>query len=286
MALGAVGGRDGTRADPLGGARGADFVQSFDRGLSVIRAFREERRRLTLKEVAEETGLTPAAARRFLLTLVELGFVARDGREFSLRPRVLELGYATLSGLHLPALLRPCVADLVAKVDESGAVSVLSGTRLVALVRVPTRRMMTVVLPPGSWLPAYCTSAGRVLLAGLDGPALEAYAAEVALEARTDRTLTDPVAWRDELERVGRDGYAVVDQELEDGLIAMAVPIKDATGSVVASLNCSVDAYRSDRDDLEARLLGPLRETAAQLELIVRAVAPGGLAARHLPGLA
>ena len=285
MAVGAVGEREPVAGAPRGEpGRGADFVQSFSRGLSVIRAFGADRHRLTLKEVADETGLTPAAARRFLLTLVELGYVTRDGRSFSLRPKVLELGYAALSVLHLATLLRPCVEDLVAEVDESGAVSVLSGTRLVSLVRVPTRRMMTVTLPAGSWLPAYCTSAGRVLLAALDPAALDAYAGEVALEACTDRTVTDPAAWRSELARVARDGFAVVDQEMEDGLIAIAVPVRDATGAVVASLNCSVDAYRADRPAVEAELLAPLRRTAAQLELVVRASAPGGLSNRHLTG--
>lgn len=284
MAVEAVGERGDADTPAPDGARGADFVQSFDRGLSVIRAFRDERRHLTLKEVAEETGLTPAAARRFLLTLVELGFVARDGRSFSLRPRVLELGYASLSGLHLSSLLRPCIEDLVAEVDESGAVSVLAGPRLVSLVRVPTRRMTTIVLPAGSWLPAYCTSAGRVLLAGLDEASLDAYAAEVPLEARTDRTLTDPDAWRAELGRVASDGYAIVDQELEDGLIAIAVPVRDATGKVVLAVNCSVDAYRADRAAVVAALLEPLRAAAGQLELVVRAVAPGGLSSRQLLG--
>ena len=265
-------------------ARGADFVQSFDRGLSVIRAFRSERQRLTLKEVAEETGLTAAAARRFLLTLVELGFVAREGREFFLRPRVLELGYASLSGLQMATLVRPYVEDLVAEVDESAAVSVRTGADIVSLVRVPTRRMLTVALPPGSRLPAHCTSAGRVLLAGLSPDDLDAFAAGVDLDARTARTLVDPVAWREELARVARGGFAVVDQELEDGLIALAVPIRSASGAVVAALNLSVDAFRADRAALERTLLAPLRETASQIELVVRAVGPAGRSLDHLPG--
>lgn len=264
---------------------GGDFVRSFDRGLSVIRAFDHRHQRLTLKEVAEKTGLTPAATRRFLLTLVELGFVARDGRQFFLRPKVLALGYAALSGLPLAVLVRPDIEDLVANIDESAALSVRSGTEIVSLVRVPTRKVMTVALPPGSRMPAACTSAGRVLLAGLPDEVLDGLVAGgLALEALTARTLTDPGAWRAELRRIARDGYAIVDQELEDGLIAIGVPVRDASGAVVAALNLSVDAVGSSRRALEARLLDPLRKTAGQIELVVRAIGPAGGLARDLPG--
>jgi IclR family pca regulon transcriptional regulator len=265
-------------------ARGADFVQSFERGLSVIRAFGGDRRRRSLREIAEETGLTTAATRRFLLTLVELGLVTRDGREFLLGPRVLDLGYATLSGLSVAELVRPYVEDLVAEVDESGAVSVLVGGEIVSLVRVPTRRMMTVALAPGSRLPAHCTSAGRVLLAGLDPASLDAFLEEVPLQACTARTITDPSMWRRELDRVRREGFAVVDQEYEEGLIALAVPIRDSSDNVVAALNVSVDAFRAGPGELEQRLLEPLRAVAARIEPVVWAVGPAGGLLRDLPG--
>lgn len=264
--------------------RGTDFVQSFDRGLSVIRVFRSDRSRLTLNEVAKEAGLTPAAARRFLLTLVELGFVAREGREFVLLPRVLELGYASLSGSSPASLIRPAVEELVATIEESAAVSVLVGAEIVSIVRVPTRRMMTVALQPGSRLPAYCTSAGRVLLAGLTEAGLAAYFGEVVLEARTNRTVVDEAALRSELATIAEAGYAVVDQEMEDGLITLGVPVRDAAGTVVAALNISVDAFRADRRLLVGTLLEPLRATAEQIELVVRSIAPAGIAAHRLLG--
>ena len=147
-------------------ARDGNFVQSLDRGLAVIRAFDAEHPRLQLSEVARATGLTRAAARRFLLTLVQLGYVRVDGREFSLRPRVLELGYSYLSGLTLPEVAQPHLESLVGRVDESSSVSVLDGDDVVYVARVHTKRIMTVMITVGTRFPAYATSMGRVLLAG------------------------------------------------------------------------------------------------------------------------
>src|SRR5215467_14516414 len=150
-----------------GRRRSNDFVQSLERGLAVIRAFGPDRTRLTLSEVAREAGLTRAAARRFLLTLVELGYVRSDGREFSLRPRVLELGYAYLSGLTLPDVAGPHLEELVARLHESSSISILDGQHVVYVARVPTKRIMTVAISVGTRFPAYATSMGRVLLAAL-----------------------------------------------------------------------------------------------------------------------
>ncbi len=152
-----------------GAGRDSDFVQSLDRGLAVIRAFGPGRERLSLSDVARETGLTRAAARRFLLTLVKLGYVRSDGREFSLRPRVLELGYAYLSGLAMPEIASPHLEELVARVRESSSISVLDGHHIVYVARVPTKRIMTVAISVGTRFPAYATSMGRVLMAGHAG---------------------------------------------------------------------------------------------------------------------
>src|SRR5512139_1746855 len=148
--------------------RGQDFVQSLERGLAVIRAFDRDHPELTLSEVATATGVTRAAARRFLLTLAELGYVRSDGRLFALTPRVLELGYAYLSSMSLPEVAEPHLEALVATVNESSSVSVLDGTDVVYVARVPTSRIMTVSISVGTRFPAYATSMGRVLLAGLD----------------------------------------------------------------------------------------------------------------------
>jgi IclR family transcriptional regulator, pca regulon regulatory protein len=166
-------GQDGPAQAALG--RNSDFVQSLDRGLAVIRAFGPDRERLSLSEVARSTGLTRAATRRFLLTLVQLGYVRSDGREFSLRPRVLELGYAYLSGLELPEIAAPHLEELVAKVRESSSISVLDGDHIVYVARVPTKRIMTVAISVGTRFPAYATSMGRVLLAAMSPESLELY---------------------------------------------------------------------------------------------------------------
>src|SRR6478735_124346 len=157
--------------------RAPHFVQSLERGLAVIRAFDEQHPELTLSDVARSTGLTRAAARRFLLTLCDLGYVRSDGRWFSLTPRVLELGYAFLTSLSLTDVAEPHMERLVAEVHESSSVSVLDGADIVYVARVPTSRIMTVSINVGTRFPAYATSMGRVLLAGLSEATLDAYLA-------------------------------------------------------------------------------------------------------------
>src|SRR5262245_53032266 len=248
-------------------SRDSDFVQSLDRGLAVIRAFGPDRERLSLSEVARATGLTRAAARRFLLTLVKLGYVRNDGREFSLRPRVLELGYAYLSGLAMPEVAAPHMEELVAKVHESSSISVLDGHHIVYVARVPTKRIMTVAISVGTRFPAHATSMGRVLLAWLSPDEFERYLAEATLEPLTGRTVTDPAALREIIGDVARQGYALVDQELEEGLRAIAAPIRgSADGMVTAAINVSVHASRVSMDAMRTDLLPALLETARQIE--------------------
>lgn len=249
-----------------GRGRGPDFVQSLERGLAVIRAFGPERPELTLTEVARATGLTRAAARRFLLTLVELGYVRSDGRDFSLRPRVLELGYAYLSGLSLTEVAQPHVEELVSKVHESSSISVLDGTDVVYVVRVPTKRIMTIAISVGTRFPAYCTSMGRVLLANQPPHEVDRYLAEVRLEPRTRQTVVEPDELRTLLAEVRSAGYALVDQEMEDGLRSVAVPLHDATGNVVAAMNVSAHSHRVTIPALLDDFLPLLRQTAAGIE--------------------
>jgi IclR family pca regulon transcriptional regulator len=267
-------------------ARNSDFVQSLDRGLAVIRAFGPDRERLSLSEVARATGLTRAAARRFLLTLVKLGYVRSDGREFSLRPRVLELGYAYLSGLTLPEVAAPHMEELVARLHESSSISVLDGDHIVYVVRVPTKRIMTVAISVGTRFPAYVTSMGRVLLAAASEDELERYFAEVTFESFTRRTVTDPARLRVILGDVARQGYAIVDQELEEGLRAVAAPIRGAVDVGTAAINVSAHASRVSMAALRAEILPVLLQTARQIEADLQAQGPAQPAAapRHPPG--
>jgi IclR family pca regulon transcriptional regulator len=256
------------RAAPAeaGQGRNSDFVQSLDRGLAVIRAFGPDRERLSLSEVARATGLTRAATRRFLLTLVKLGYVRSDGREFSLRPRVLELGYAYLSGLAMPEVAAPHLEELVAKVRESSSLSVLDGQHIVYVARVPTKRIMAVAISVGTRFPAYATSMGRVLLSGMSEDEFDRYLAEAVLEPITARTVTDAGKLREIVAEAGRQGYAIVDQELEEGLRAVAVPIHGAGGSVTAAINLSAHASRVSMAAMRSDLLPALQETAGRIE--------------------
>jgi IclR family pca regulon transcriptional regulator len=251
--------------------RGTHFVQSLERGLAVIRAFDAERPELTLSDVARATGLTRAAARRFLLTLADLGYVRTDGRYFTLSPRVLELGYAYLSSLTLPEVAEPHLERLVGEVRESSSVSVLDGDDIVYVARVPTSRIMRVAINVGTRFPAYATSMGRVMLAGLPEEELEAYLAAVRLDRLSPRTVTTTEALRAELDRARRQGWALVDQELEEGLRSVAAPIRDRAGRVVAAVNLSVHAARTSTESVRRQLIPPLLATAARIEADLRA---------------
>ncbi|OLF15433.1 IclR family transcriptional regulator domain-containing protein [Actinophytocola xanthii] len=246
--------------------RGSDFVQSLERGLAVVRAFDQEHPELTLSEVAAVTGVTRAVARRFLLTLESLGYVRSDGRFFSLTAKVLELGYAYLSSLTLPEVAEPHLEALVGEVNESSSVSVLDGHDVVYVARVPVSRIMTVSISVGTRFPAYATSMGRVLLAGLPEDALVEYLSSVRLERLTARTVASVAALRAEIARVRGQGWSLVNQELEEGLRALAVPIRDRSGAVVAALNVSAHASRTSLEAMRRELLPPLLRTAALVE--------------------
>ena len=253
--------------------RAAHFVQSLERGLAVIRAFDEHNVELTLSDVARSTGLTRAAARRFLLTLTDLGYVRTDGRWFSLSPRVLELGYAYLSSLSLPEVAEPHMERLVAEVRESSSVSVLDGEDIVYVARVPTSRIMTVSINVGTRFPAYATSMGRVLLAEhLD---LDGYLERVELRALSPRTVTSADTLRAELAKVRRQGWALVDQELEEGLRSVAAPIRDRSGTVVAAMNLSAHASRMTIEAARRTLVPPLLATAARIEADLASLGAG-----------
>jgi IclR family pca regulon transcriptional regulator len=254
--------------------KGPDFVQSLERGLAVIRTFDASHPELTLSEVAAATGVTRAAARRFLLTLAELGYVRSDGRFFSLTPRVLELGYAYLSSQSLPEVAEPHLEALVAEVNESSSVSVLDREDVVYVARVPTSRIMTVAISVGTRFPAYATSMGRVLLAGLTDDELEAYLSRVRIQPLTSRTVTAVAGLRAELAKVRAQGWALVNQELEEGLRAVAAPIRDRSGAVVAAVNVSAHASRTSLEAMRRDLLPPLLTAARRIEVDLSAAAP------------
>lgn len=249
-----------------GGERPAEFVQSLERGLAVIRAFSATRPRMTLAEVARQTGMTRATARRFLITLEALGYVSSDGRAFFLRPRVLQLGYAYLSSFTVAEVAQDHLEELADQLHESCSASVLDGEDIVYIARSSTNRIMTIGLSVGTRLPAHCTSMGRVLLAGLPAADLDRYLQGASLHARTARTITDPHRLRAEIDVVRSQGWALLDQELEEGVRSVAVPVRDAGGQVVAAINTSAHATRVTLDTLRTAFLPALRTCGEQIE--------------------
>jgi IclR family transcriptional regulator, pca regulon regulatory protein len=255
--------------DPRGGEAATvdgDYVQSLERGLNVIRAFDADHSKLSLSEVAAATGLSRAAARRFLHTLVHLGYMHNNGGRFSLRPKILELGYAYLSSLTLPEVAMPHLEELVEQVHESSSVSELDGDDVVYIARVPTKRIMAVAISVGTRFPAYATSMGRVLLAAQPDDWLDDYLSSVSLRGLTGHTITSPTGLRQELRKIRSHGWALVDQELEEGLRSIAAPIRDADGKVIAAINVSTHAGRRSLGSIVEDLLRPLLATAERIE--------------------
>jgi IclR family pca regulon transcriptional regulator len=259
-----------TPASPAAPRPGDGYVQSFARGLAVIRSFSAAAPHQTLSDVARSTGLTRAGARRILLTLQALGYVQADGRRFGLTPRILDLGFAYLSSLPLWNLAEPVMEALVEDVKESCSAAVLDGADIVYVLRVPTHKIMSITLGTGSRLPAHCTSMGRVLLAALPPDELQALLRRHPPVARTARTLVEPSAWLAELARVRAQGWALVDQELEEGLVSLAVPVRDRAGRAIAAMNISGQVNRSAPALLLQQVLPKLQAAARQIEAMLQ----------------
>jgi IclR family pca regulon transcriptional regulator len=252
--------------DPSADLRPGDaYVQSFARGLAVIRSFNAAAPRQTLTEVAGRTGLTRAGARRILLTLQSLGYVDSDGKRFALTPRILDLGFAYLSSMPMWNVAEPVMEALVEEVKESCSAAVLEGTDIMYVLRVSTRKIMRNSLGVGSRLPAYCTSMGRMLLAGLADAQVLALLQSAPPEARTRHTLTDPQAVLAKVQQARRQGWCLVNQELEEGLVSMAAPVVDRAGRTIAAINISGQANRTSARQMQEQMLAPLREAAQEI---------------------
>lgn len=254
------------------------FVQSLSRGLAVIRALSGPEP-MTLSDVARASELSRASARRFVLTLEALGYVQQTRGRFALTPRVLDLGFAYLSALGLPEIAQPHLEALVEAVHESSSVSVLDGDSVVYVARVPTRRIMNVTINVGTRLPAHATSMGRVLLASLEPDELAATLDGVQLTTPARGASRTRDELEAELARVRAQGYAIVDQELELGLRAVAAPIRDRRDRVVAAINLAVQASRVGVDQIRDSLLAPLLAAAAAIERDVGVGASSALGA-------
>lgn len=248
---------------------GDAYVQSFARGLEVIRSFSANAPRQTLTEVAGRTGLTRAGARRILLTLQTLGYVESDGKQFALTPRILDLGFAYLSSMPMWNVAEPVMEALVEEVKESCSAGVLEGTDIMYVLRVSTRKIMRNSLGVGSRLPAYCTSLGRMLLAGLPDDEVVAVLQASEREARTRHTLVDVDALLAKVQQARRQGWCMVNQELEEGLVSMAAPIVDRAGRTIAALNISGQVNRTAPRVMQEAMLPALREAAREVSRLL-----------------
>lgn len=246
------------------------FVQSLARGLAVIDAFDADHPALTLMEVSRRTGINRAAARRFVLTLAQLGYLRAEGRNFVLTSKVLNLGYAYLSALGLPELAVPHLRVLAEAVGESSFLSILEGDETVCVASVPMRRIWSISLNVGTRLPAVAMASGRVLLAAKGDDWLDGYLASRDIRQFTTRTIVDRTALHAELALVREQGWALVDREFEEGVRTMAVPVKDRSGTVIAAVSVSKLVGTSDNESAVAEILPLLQAASGAIEADLR----------------
>src|ERR1700689_4663880 len=247
-----------------------DFMTSLARGLAVIQAFSQKKRQLTISQVSNKTGFSRAAVRRCLYTLAKLGFAGSDdNRHFFLQPRVLALGHSYISSMPLATAAHPILERFSRMMHESCSIATLDGLDIVYVARANVTRIMAIDLGVGSRLPAFCTSMGRRLLAHLPPAAVESFFERVRLTRHTNRTIVSVEKLRQALRLVLRNGYSLVDQELEVGLRSMAVPIQNPSGKVVAALNVGAHAHRLSIQELQTKFLPQLRAAAQELSMLL-----------------
>lgn len=248
------------------------YVQSLARGLSILKAFDADHIQMTLSQIAARTDLSRATARRFLLTLHHLGYVSMDGRNFQLTAKVLDLGFGYLSSLSLPEIAQPHLELLAAKIHESASASVLDGTDIVYVARVPISRIMSIRINIGTRMPAHATSMGRVLLSGLTSTELANYVSAIEMPRYTPTTITTKSALMKEVAKVRLNGYSIVDRELEYGLRSIAVPILSGSKKIVAAINVATASQSNTLESLKKNILVELKATALKISEDLAAV--------------
>ncbi|PYE23376.1 IclR family transcriptional regulator [Rhizobium sp. PP-CC-3A-592] len=247
----------------------SDMMGGLAKGLRVIEAFTVDTPRLSISEAAAIAGLDRATTRRCLLTLAEHGYCAYDGKFFTVTPRVLRLGTGCLATMPLPRIVQPWLDDLSEKIGQSTSVAILDESEIVYVARAAQRKVMSIALMPGSRLPAYCTSMGRVLLAALPEDIARSLLGAAQLAQRTPHTMTAVERLMTELETVRAQGYAAVSEEVELGLRSIAVPIVNARGQVVAALNTGFPASSETMETVAQAFLQPLLHVRKELSRIL-----------------
>ncbi|RWC85506.1 MAG: IclR family transcriptional regulator [Mesorhizobium sp.] len=243
-----------------------DQVGSLGRGLAVMEILARHPAGMTLTEMAEEAGLTRAGARRFLLTLVATGYATQSGRVFSLSPRLLTVARTWLGGASLWSFAAPIMRAVAAQLNEACSAAILSGEDVVYVARIPGRRILSVSLDVGTRLPAYCTSMGRMLLAGLTPEELDGFLRQATIERRTPKTIVERPLLAKAIGKAGTDGFAIVDEELELGLRSIAVPIRDRSGRTVSAINVSTQSARFSVAEMEREILPALLDARQRIE--------------------
>ena len=250
--------------------RDSEYLSTLERGLSVLRAFNQSRPEMQLSEVAAATGLNPAVARRCLNTLVQLGYVAQHGRRFLLRPEVLVFGSAFLASMNMEEVAAPHLQAVRDETGDSSSMAVLSGHDILYIAHVSTNRRIRLGAGVGTRFPAYATSLGKVLLAWQDDEALERYLGSVELARLTEHTVTSKAELRRRLRQARTKGYASAQDELDYGIVSVAVPVFDKDRQVAAAINCSTSTTRISQDELVKTRLPLLRQAALEIEDALR----------------
>jgi IclR family pca regulon transcriptional regulator len=246
-----------------------DFVTALARGLSVVRAFGSDDGPATLAEIARRVGLPRATVRRSLITLEALGYVETDGKTFTLTPKVLSLSYPYLNSIPLARSSKACLQDISRTLNESSGAAILDGNEVILLLRMSTLHAINPGVPLGSRSPAYCTSTGRVLLAGEPDCVIEEYLAHLKPEAFTPRTETDIAKIREAIFAARSHGYALLDEQTQIGIRAISVPVENAQHRVVAAINVVAPANRVTADEMVGRFLPLMRKKARELGAVL-----------------
>ncbi len=247
-------------------AASSDFVGALEKGLQTLACFGKDRERITITDVARATDVTPASARRSLLTLTAMGYLRHDGKYFVMEPKSLDVAHAYLSSRPIPRLAQPFLDALSERTRESASVGELSQTHVVIVARSTARRSLTAGLGLGSRLPLHCSASGRVLLASLSRLEQKHRLDGASFRALTPKTVTDPARVAQSIDRARDLGFAVCDEEIEMGVRSLAVPLCDRAGATVAAMTLAVKTERSDFDELLGIYLPALRRAKNRLE--------------------
>lgn len=251
--------------DSIDGPSPRDYIQSLERGMRVLQAFANDQTRPTISELAQTVNLSRPAVRRILLTFEKMGFARQYRREWTLTPRILEIGQGYFTGDSLAELSQPFLQIVAERTHESAAVSVIDRSDVVHIARVEVHRIMRHAIRVGSRLPAHATAMGKILLGGLNDSELHRYFSETTLEAYTPATLSTEAALREQIADAKKLGYSISIEELEPGLIAVAVPIKVGEGMIVGTLSSTSTSIRSSQQTMVKEVVPLLQEAATNI---------------------